>query len=232
MQKIFYKNLSLVFLCLFIHSILFSQELKPNATQALILGQVTNFKKVPLKNETILFVDTKTKKEYSLLTDAKGGFKILLPVGAVYGLKYKNFTSDVDYTKMEVPKDADATYEVGIQIEPPKEFTLENVLFETGKSSIKSSSFKQLDNLYEVLKAKNTMVVEIQGHTDNVGKPEDNLKLSQERAQSVCDYLIKKGIDTKRLVAKGYGDTRPVADNSTEQGRAKNRRTFLKVLKE
>ena len=109
---------------------------------------------------------------------------------------------------------------------------LENVYFETGKSNLKPNSFKALDDLVEILKIKTTMAIEIQGHTDNVGKEEDNLKLSQERANEVRKYLITKGIAETRVSAKGYGQTMPVADNGTETGKAKNRRTSLKVIKE
>lgn len=209
-----------------------SQNLKPTDKLALVTGTATDFKKVPLKKETLLFVDVKTKKEFRVNTNDKGSFEVLIPVSATYSLKYKNFTADMDYTKMEVPADANATYEVGIQIDPPKEFTLSDVLFDTGKSTLKPSSFRQLNDLYEVLAMKNTMEVEIQGHTDNVGKPEDNLKLSEERAKAVRDYLLKKGIAPDRITAKGYGDTRPVAYNTDEAGRSKNRRTQLKVIKE
>jgi len=75
-----------------------------------------------------------------------------------------------------------------------------------------------------------SMVVQINGHTDNVGKPADNLLLSNNRAKAVVDYLIKKGIPAARLKSKGFGETRGVADNNTEDGRAKNRRTELQVL--
>ena len=207
-------------------------QLTPTAKLALVQGKATNFKEVPLKKEAFVFVDVKTKKEFKVNTDDNGKFEILIPVAATYSLKYKNFTSDMDYTQMVVPADPDATYEIGVKIDPPKEFTLNDVLFDTGKSTLKPSSNKQLNDLYEVLKLKSTMVVEVQGHTDNVGKSEDNMKLSEERAKAVCAYLVKKGIETNRLIAKGYGDTRPVADNLNPAGQAKNRRTQLKVIKE
>jgi len=75
-----------------------------------------------------------------------------------------------------------------------------------------------------------TLKIEISGHTDNVGKPADNLTLSNNRAKSVVGYLASKGIASQRLVAKGYGETKPVADNTTEEGKARNRRTELKVI--
>ena len=211
---------------------IFSQTLKPTDKLALLQGVVTNFKMKPLSKETIIFYSEKTKISYKVNTDAVGKFAILIPVGAVYALRYKNFTADVDYTKMEVPNDKEATYEVGIKIEPPKDFVLENVYFDTGKSSLKPNSFKALNDLVEILKIKNTMVVEIQGHTDDVGKPEDNLKLSTDRAAEVRKYLISKGIEEARVSAKGYGHTMPIADNANDAGKSKNRRTSLKVIKE
>ena len=81
-----------------------------------------------------------------------------------------------------------------------------------------------------MLKDNPTVKIEISGHTDNVGKPADNLALSNSRAKSVVNYLISKGIAAQRLVAKGYGETKPMADNKTEEGKAKNRRTELKVI--
>src|SRR5690606_3092328 len=117
-----------------------------------------------------------------------------------------------------------------VKIQPPKEFVLDNVYFDTGKSTLKPVSNKTLNDLVEVLKLKKQMKFEIQGHTDNVGSDEANMKLSQERAETVRDYLISRGVAAERITAKGYGPTRPVADNAHEQGRAKNRRTSLKVL--
>lgn len=209
-----------------------AQKLKPTDKLALLMGVVKNFKGKLLANETIIFVNDKTKASYKVNTDASGKFEVLIPVSGTYSLRYKKFTTDVDYTKMNVPADKEATYEVEIKIDPPKDFVLENVYFETGKSNLKANSFKALDDLVEILKIKSTMVVEIQGHTDNVGKDEDNLKLSQERADAVRKYLISKGITEARVSAKGYGPTMPVADNGTDTGKAKNRRTSLKVIKE
>ena len=81
-----------------------------------------------------------------------------------------------------------------------------------------------------MLKDNPTLKIQINGHTDNSGKPADNIRLSEDRARSVTSYLIAKGIAPARLSSKGWGDTQPIADNSTPEGRAKNRRTELKVL--
>jgi len=99
--------------------------------------------------------------------------------------------------------------------------------FETGKSTINPDSAQTLDTAAAALKAAADLRVEVGGHTDNVGTPEANLKLSQERAQAVMAALVTRGITAARLTAKGYGQTAPVADNRTEEGRGKNRRVEL-----
>lgn len=200
--------------------------------KALLQGRVTNFSNKPLTGEIILFLDKKNNKTFRTTSDGQGTFTLFVPTGASYELKYKNFTTDMEYTTMDIPASPNATYNVHVQLEPPKDFILDNVYFDTGKSTLKPSSNKALNDLTEVLKLKSNMEIEIQGHTDNVGADESNIKLSQARAEAVKKYLVGKGVAAGRITAKGYGATMPIADNSSEEGRAKNRRTSLKVLKE
>jgi OmpA-OmpF porin, OOP family len=101
------------------------------------------------------------------------------------------------------------------------------VNFDTNKAVIKPESGKTLDDAAGVLKAAPTLSVIVGGHTDNVGTPETNLRLSDERAKAVMAALIQRGITADRLTAKGFGQTEPIADNRTEDGRAKNRRVEL-----
>jgi outer membrane protein OmpA-like peptidoglycan-associated protein len=101
------------------------------------------------------------------------------------------------------------------------------VNFDTGKSTIKPESAKTLDDAAAALKLAGDLKVEVGGHTDNVGSPEANQKLSQERAKAVMAALVERGVTAGRLTAKGYGQAVPIADNRTEDGRAKNRRVEL-----
>ncbi len=103
------------------------------------------------------------------------------------------------------------------------------IYFATGKSTILSKSFKPLNEVVKSLNENPTYMLEIEGHTDNVGKDEYNMTLSEKRAAAVKAYLVKKGIDPARLTSKGYGETQPIADNKTAKGRAKNRRSVLKL---
>ena len=108
-------------------------------------------------------------------------------------------------------------------------FKLDNIFFDLGKATIKDASIPSLDNLYEILK-KNDISIELGGHSDSIGSEETNLRLSQDRVNSVRNYLVNKGISGDRIVAQGYGETKPVASNSTEEGRAQNRRVEVKII--
>jgi OmpA-OmpF porin, OOP family len=99
------------------------------------------------------------------------------------------------------------------------------VNFETAKAILTEASYKQLDVIVDALLTDPLLNVDIEGHTDNKGKPEKNLVLSQQRADVCKDYLMKKGIAENRISSVGYGDMHPIADNNTEEGRAQNRRT-------
>jgi OmpA-OmpF porin, OOP family len=211
----------------------FSQSNEPDENNALINVTVTNFKDAAREKEPITFESRRTKKKYSGITDTKGKFSINLPKGDTYSILYNNYKENVEYNKLKVDSTKDlVTINVKIKIDPPKTFVLDNVLFDTGKSTLKSSSFKALNDLVELLKIKTSLVIEIGGHTDNTGKHDVNMRLSQGRANAVRNYLIKKGIAAGRVTAKGYGDTKPVALNKTEEGRKQNRRTEVNILKD
>jgi outer membrane protein OmpA-like peptidoglycan-associated protein len=116
-------------------------------------------------------------------------------------------------------------------IEVGQTVRLNNIFFETGKATLLEESNSELDVLVELLQENATMEILISGHTDNKGNAKLNQKLSEDRVKSVDAYLVSKGIETKRLTYKGFGSTKPVADNKTEEGRAKNRRVEFKILK-
>ena len=108
-------------------------------------------------------------------------------------------------------------------------FSFDRLDFETGSATLKPTSAEQLKNIAEIMKAYPKVALKIGGYTDNTGNADANLKLSQKRAESTMQELVKSGVDAKRLQAEGYGEKYPVADNSTEDGRQKNRRIDLRV---
>lgn len=124
----------------------------------------------------------------------------------------------VEFTAMELAK---ALNESG-------SITLHNILFDTGKATIKPESGSALAPIGELLKGDAALKLEIQGHTDNVGAAAANLKLSQDRAAAVKNYLVQTfGVAADRLTTAGIGDTKPIGDNKTDAGRAQNRRVEL-----
>jgi OmpA-OmpF porin, OOP family len=102
-----------------------------------------------------------------------------------------------------------------------------DIHFDTGKATIKQESVPVIEQIYEMLKANQGLSVSIEGHTDNTGTPAGNKKLSEDRAKSVVDALVTKGIQKGRLSSTGWGQEKPVADNRTEEGKAKNRRVEI-----
>ncbi len=107
----------------------------------------------------------------------------------------------------------------------------DNLEFETGKAVIAKKSFESLQELAQVLIKRDKYKLEISGHTDNVGVAYANLTLSKQRAEAVKAFLVKEKVPANRLVAQGFGQTKPVADNKTETGRQKNRRVEMKIIK-
>ncbi len=116
------------------------------------------------------------------------------------------------------------------KIEKGLVFKLKAINFETGADKMKESSFDILNKMASILNENPNMVIEVAGHTDNVGDDQKNLVLSENRAKTVMNYLISKGVNAKQMKAVGYGETQPIADNNTEEGRLANRRVMFTVL--
>src|SRR5690606_26781088 len=108
--------------------------------------------------------------------------------------------------------------EVGVTVR------LKNIYFDFDRTTLKSESFVELDKVVDFLKKNPTVEIEIAGHTDSKGSDDYNRDLSQGRSQSVVDYLVGQGIDGYRLTARGYGESKPIDTNDTDEGRANSRR--------
>ena len=217
---------------------LYRFELRPDIRPARTLyvrGTVFNKKNNKGIPATVELIDNLTGELNSKVqTDEQGNYFITLPVGKdyVFNVNRKGylFYSDNFLLSQRVP---DSVYEKNIPLLPIEvnaSIILKNIFFETKKFQLDPKSQAELDKIVQLLNDNATLKIEISGYTDNVGKPSDNLSLSNNRAKSVVSYLIGKGIASKRLVAKGYGETKPVSDNTTEEGKAKNRRTELRVI--
>ncbi|GAB3502548.1 OmpA family protein [Emticicia fontis] len=131
----------------------------------------------------------------------------------------------IDSTGVITPKEETAP----VKVEENK-FRLDKVYFNIGESGLLPESSEQLDGLLKMMKTSPSMKIIIEGHTDNIGDSEQNKRLSLERAFNVREYLIKKGINGKRIQFKGYGDSKPIADNNTEDGKKLNRRVEFVIV--
>jgi outer membrane protein OmpA-like peptidoglycan-associated protein len=109
---------------------------------------------------------------------------------------------------------------------------LDHLIFEQGKAVINSQSFQQLDELVAMMKDSPKVEIQLEGHTDNIGNPEANLKLSQQRVDAVKKYITTRGVNKNRVKTKAFGGSQPVAKENTEAARAKNRRVEMRVLKD
>jgi outer membrane protein OmpA-like peptidoglycan-associated protein len=128
------------------------------------------------------------------------------------------------------PKDNKGCPVIEQEIIEVLKMAFDNLEFETGKDIIKEESKPSLDELATVLLKKSTWKLEISGHTDNVGDDNANMVLSKKRAESLKNYLVSKGVEATRLNALYFGETKPIADNNTPEGRKKNRRVEMKIV--
>lgn len=171
---------------------------------------------------------------------SSGKYLLTLPEGGNYNISYKSADYLLHSENILVPENSSySQVENNLELQPVKvgaRSVLRNIFFDENKSELQKESMVELTSLFELLSGKADVKVEISGHTDSKGSDDYNLSLSQRRCQSVVDYLVQKGIAKERLVAKGYGETMPMAPNvnpdgsDNTAGRAKNRRIEMKVI--
>jgi OOP family OmpA-OmpF porin len=196
---------------------------------------VTDMKGKASKGEQINFRGETKGKFFSGHSDINGKLSLQLPAGEKYIISVKGLADSTHYGVIDIPaleagQFFTEPFAVDIKFEPARTYRLDNVHFDVGKATLRAGSSAALEDLFTYMKNKEAVRIEIGGHTDNAGKDNDNLKLSQQRAETIRNYLIKKGIQPSRMIAKGYGATLPVADNATDEGRQANRRTEVKIL--
>ncbi|HIA06361.1 MAG TPA: OmpA family protein [Flavobacteriales bacterium] len=207
-----------------------AQDLTPDSLNAVLNVHVLNERGTVNAGDTITFTSAITGKVYSGVTSDSGRFSILIPNGCTYAAGYRDMNGQMRSSDIELPADQLIRMNWKLTFELPRVYTLDNVFFDTGKATLRPKSFIELDELVEVMLFKTELVIEIGGHTDNVGKDDYNMKLSQARAGTVRNYLVKNGVNKLHVKAKGYGESKPVAYNTTPEGRQKNRRTEVKIL--
>lgn len=198
-----------------------------------VVSDKLSYKKLEAHLELIDLENGKLMIE-SYSNQGTGEFLLCIPSGKDYALNVnkesylfhsENFSLK-NYNRLQ-------PYILDIQLQkmrPGASIVLNNVFFETNKWDLKPESKIELNRLADLLKANPDKKIEIGGHTDDVGSDESNMTLSNNRAESVVSYLVTQNIDATRLTSKGYGETKPIAGNDTDAGKAKNRRTEFKIL--
>lgn len=179
---------------------------------------------------------------YTYETDSQGYAEVLVPIGQRYQIEYLSLGRRNTMASVNVPEGPNQDIRLTMRYRrvrpappvrgqvaetpepPPARFVLEGINFDSGSATILSESFPRLDRVVEYMTHRPETRIRIAGHTDNVGNPRNNQTLSEERAESVRQYLISHGIEGDRIEAVGFGDQQPVASNDTEEGRARNRR--------
>jgi OmpA-OmpF porin, OOP family len=211
------------------------EEVQPDPV-VLISGKVLNKKTNEPVDASIVYNGLVDGKNYGVArtNPATGEYTIVLPYGRNYDFtagagNYIGVSDNLDLTDVGEYKEIKRDLFL-IPIEVGATVRLNNIFFETGKDELKNESQSELNRVIDFLKENPTVKIELSGHTDNVGDKGFNKSLSQKRANAVLEFLKKEGIDTARLVAKGYGMEKPVADNTTETGRSMNRRVEFTIL--
>ncbi len=207
-----------------------------SASLTILKGKVKDAKSGESLEAKIQLIDNKTTKKISKTKSGEknGKYMVSLPAGKNYAIHVEkdgylfhseNFNIPDSAAYQEVTKNIELK-----KIEIGKSIVLKNIFFDLDKATLRDASKAELERLIKMLEKHSGIKIEISGHTDSQGSKAYNQDLSQRRAKSVVDHLVEHGISKDRLEAKGYGETKPIATNDTEEGRQKNRRTEFKVI--
>ena len=221
----------LLFLIL-LNQLIIAQNSEINSDFARTTITIKNEFNIPYPNTRILIKGS--TKNYTFISDVKGNGIIDLKKGEEFKVSCfvngEEFKFDeviyIEKNKNIISANIDLQFDLYESI-----FEIKNLNFKTAKYNIEEKYFQELDNLKSLLVNENEIKIEIAGHTDNNGSELANQLLSENRAKSVKSYLVKNGIDKLRINCVGYGEKQPIADNNSKQGREKNRRIEIRILK-
>ncbi len=200
---------------------LWAQEMNSSTTRAIIDINATKDGKAPLPKSTIVFKTVKGDL-FSVVTNDMGQARLSLPKSTEMLIFVKSITGLNEVGQINIPINVSGgRWDVMFNND---EMEIVNVFFDPGEYDLLEGSFDALDAMIQGMLANPQYKFLISGHTDNVGSNKSNLILSENRAKSVVNYLVSKGVSPSRLKAKGYGESRPKASNKTPSGREQNRR--------
>ena len=196
-------------------------------TEAAMKFIVTDKESGPIKGVVICLTSPASTQYCTDETDAEGYAEVLVPVGQKYDATYLSLGGGDVATSVTVTNEPKQNIKLTLRYKrpPPRTpFVLKGVNFDTGTAVLRHESALRLDLVVNFMARRKSAVVEISGHTDNVGKAKTNKELSLKRAKACRDYLISKGIEGSRITAVGYGGEKPTVPNDTDENRQKNRR--------
>ncbi len=211
------------------------EDMRPQPT-VVVSGIVTNDKSAIPVGAYVMVEDLNTGELIAVnkSNSATGKYLVVLPAGKSYSVSANKEGFFFFSQRFDVPVTSrfeEVKKNIGLKpIEKGAKVVLNNIFFETGKAALSPQSTLELQKAIDLMKQNPSMVIEVGGHTDNVGEDATNMKLSHDRAKTVRDYLVNGGITSQRVQAKGYGELNPVASNDTDAGRQSNRRTEFIIL--
>ena len=224
-----------------------------NTVSVVLSGKVFDSKtNAPISAKIVCIVEKNNERYDSLQTPRSGNFMFdLAPNAYLYEISANGYQTSIesfDFSKINKTQNFSQNFYLNAiekeKTQPTTEvkaaimqidsnlFRLDKVYFSTGQANILPESYQQLDGLVEMMKKNNQLKIRVDGHTDNVGDTELNKKLSLDRAFNVRQYLIDKGIAGERVHFKGFGDTKPIAPNDSEENKRKNRRVEFVIIEE
>jgi outer membrane protein OmpA-like peptidoglycan-associated protein len=218
-----------------IHRVQLSKGVKPRPV-VLVKGKVLDANTKKPVTGLVNYESLTTRKNVGEARSAPkdGSYAIALPSGDLYGFlasaaNYYPVSDQLDTRGLgEYAEIARDLYLVPLKTN--EVIRLNNLFFDFGKAELRPESFPELDRLAAFLIQRSSIVIELTGHTDNVGSDENNLQLSKERVQAVKTYLVSQGVQEQRMKTIGYGETKPLASNASEEGRQKNRRVEFRIV--
>lgn len=218
------------------------EQLRPSPC-TYVKGKVINPDNQPIAAATVaIFSDGNLQATYKMKTDKNGEFLLVLPGGQDYAfhLSANGYLFYSDRFELSGEHSFEKPYSLHVQLQPltiankaqlpSQPVVLKNVLFETASAQLLPAALAEIRQLAELLQQNPQLRIQINGHTDDLGSAESNQQLSEQRAKAVYEQLINYGIDALRLQYKGFGESRPLLPNDSQQSRAINRRTEFELL--
>lgn len=219
-----------------IFSIAMPKGAKPEALIAVRGKVIDATTRMPVEADIIYEdLETGTVAGTARSAPSDGSYRVTLKGGVYYGVRaqtagYYPLSSELDARGLEDYKEIDRDLELS-PIVVNVAIRLNNVFFDSGKWDLRPESFPELDRLTDFMRTNAQMEIHIAGHTDDIGKDADNLTLSKKRAEAVRAYVMSRGIDGSRMTFEGYGETKPLSTNTSDEGRQRNRRVEFTIVK-